>query len=404
MDIVAWDDAGTSFGPVTLAIAAGETKHFNSADLEAGNAQKGLEGRDGAAWRGGLASGAFEHAGARGEEYAAAEDRLLYGGIDSDGITERARDITTVMEGVARTHALEVSCPVVLRELYLAPEEERRLFSGIDPFVTPTSEFSASFEIRASSRSRKETLSFGGPLSAGPKTVTLAYVNDYWEPPNNDRNVRLDQLRVRDASGRVVATQELERLAPLGECNRPIDDHFALHCGGKLEVSIRSPATGGYEIEVVAWADHAGDELPRLRAVVETESGPSAGSEAIRTKLAELYDKLLGVRVTPYSPDVEAAYGLFVDVWERKRALQADEPWTLTNWFCRLNDISYFERILDDAVVRRENESGDVWYEFDWDRIRDFMDGVDFSDPQAGAQTWVVVLAYLLMDYRYLYL
>ena len=27
--------------------------------------------------------------------------RLLYGGIDSDGITERARDLTTVMAGVA---------------------------------------------------------------------------------------------------------------------------------------------------------------------------------------------------------------------------------------------------------------------------------------------------------------
>ena len=171
-----------------------------------------------------------------------------------------------------------------------------------------------------------------------------------------------------------------------------------------MEVPIRIPATGEYEIEVVAWADHAGDEFPRLRAVVENDSGPSAGSDAIRAKLVELYDKLLGVQVTPYSPDVEAAYGLFVDVWERKRALQADEPWTLTNWFCRLNDISYFEGILDDAVVRRENESGGVWYELDWDRIDDFMEDVDLSDPQAVAQTWVVVLAYLLMDYRYLYL
>ena len=118
------------------------------------------------------------------------EYRLLYGGIDSDGITERARDITSVMEGVARTHALEASCPIILRELYLAPEEEQRLFSGVDPFVTPTSEFSTSFELTASSRNRKETLSFGGPLSAGQKTVTLTYLNDYWDPPDNDRNVR----------------------------------------------------------------------------------------------------------------------------------------------------------------------------------------------------------------------
>ena len=193
------------------------------------------------------------------------EYRLLYGGINSDGITERARDITSVMEGVARTHAMEVSCPVVMRELYLLPDAERRLFAGIDAKVRP-----------------------------------------------------------------------------------------------------------------------------------------SRGENAIRNKLVELHDKLLGVQVTPNSPDVEAAYGLFVDVWERKRELQANANWILTNWYCRLNDIFYFEGIADDTIVRRENESGNVWYELDWDRVHDLLD--DLADPYAVAQTWVVVLAYLLMDYRYLYL
>ena len=52
--------------------------------------------------------------------------RLLYGGIDSDGVTERARDLTSVMAGVAKRHAVEMSCPVVMREFYLVPEAERR--------------------------------------------------------------------------------------------------------------------------------------------------------------------------------------------------------------------------------------------------------------------------------------
>ena len=51
--------------------------------------------------------------------------QLLYGGIDSDGITERARDITSVMAGVAKRHAAQVSCPVVMREVYLLPDAER---------------------------------------------------------------------------------------------------------------------------------------------------------------------------------------------------------------------------------------------------------------------------------------
>ena len=148
--------------------------------------------------------------------------RLLYGGIDSDGVTERARDITTVMAGVAKRHAAVVSCPVVMRELYLVPESERNLFSGIDKYVTPRS---------------------------------------------------------------------------------------------------------------------------------------TRGADAIRNKLVELHDKLLGVQVTPHSPDVEAAYGLFVDVSKLKR-----KPWEYNfrdsdcywNW---LEDLSFFEGILEDAVVE-EGETG----------------------------------------------
>ena len=187
--------------------------------------------------------------------------RLLYGGIDSDGITERARDITTVMAGVAKRHAAVVSCPVVMRELYLVPESERKLFSGIDKYVTPRS---------------------------------------------------------------------------------------------------------------------------------------TRGVDAIRNKLVELHDKLLGVQVTPQSPDVEAAYRLFVDVSKLKR-----KPWEYNfrdsdcywNW---LEDLFFFEGILEAAVVEE--------YDFDRPRVENFMDGIDWSDPHYAAQAWAVVLAYLLTDYRYLYL
>ena len=44
----AFDDAGEEYAPVTLAIGAGEVRHFNSDDLERGNAAKGLTGATGA--------------------------------------------------------------------------------------------------------------------------------------------------------------------------------------------------------------------------------------------------------------------------------------------------------------------------------------------------------------------
>ena len=181
---------------------------------------------------------------------------LLYGGIDSDGVTERARDSTSVMAGVAKRHAVEVCCSVVMREFYLVPETDRQLFAGID---------------------RSE----------------------------------------RDA-------------------------------------------------------------------------------EAIKSKLVELHDKLLGVQVTPDSADVEAAYRLFVEVMEGAQASGYDWfEW----WACPLSDQSFFEGILDDALVRRE--SG---YDFDWDRVHGFLEDIDFSDTHASARAWKVVLTYLMMDPRYLYL
>ena len=52
--IDAFDDAGQHFGPVKLFVEAGETAHFNSNDLEEGNAAKGLDrgtGRGQGDWR-----------------------------------------------------------------------------------------------------------------------------------------------------------------------------------------------------------------------------------------------------------------------------------------------------------------------------------------------------------------
>ena len=193
------------------------------------------------------------------------EYRLLYGGIDSDGVTERVRDVTAVMTGVAKRHAARVSCPVVMRDFYLVPDSGRRVFDGIDRNVT--------------------------------------------------------------------------------------------------------------------------------------------NADAIRNKLVELHDELFGVQVTPHSPDVEAAYQLFVDERDRRRNARDAH---FNPWECGWDqgrDLLFFEGILDDAVVENEDpETGWRWYDYDWDRVGDFLNSRDWSDPHYTAQAWAVVLAYLLLDYRYLYL
>ena len=339
---------------------------------------------------------------ARGQINAlSGEYRLLYGGIDSDGITERSRDVTSVMAGVAKRHAAEVSCPIVMRDFFLVPDAQRRLFSGRDIAARPGVELEEAFEIEASTS--PETLVLNGPLKAGAMTVQLTYTNDFRDQSTDaDRNVFVDRLDVRDSAGQVIASHELEEL-PEGRCKSPNGDSFAFWCEATAEVPVDVPGAGSYSIEVVAWASHAGDELPRLIVSVHSDSAGSAGEIAIRNRLVDLYDVLLGVRVTPHSPDVAAAYGLFVEEVNRRR--DADATW-FNPWECGwARDKSFFDGILDGAVVEYVDENnGWRWYDFDWDLLNEFINNTNWSDPYHTAQAWVAVLAYLLMDYRYLYL
>ena len=51
VEIDAYDDDGKHYGPLTLAIGAGETVHFNSDDLEGGQRRQGARRRHGSAGR-----------------------------------------------------------------------------------------------------------------------------------------------------------------------------------------------------------------------------------------------------------------------------------------------------------------------------------------------------------------
>ena len=328
--------------------------------------------------------------------------RLLYGGIDSDGITERARNITSVMAGVAKRHAVRTSCRVVLRELFLLPDEGRILFAGVDKNVTPATEFSDTFEITAASRSEMETLSLQGHLAAGEKTVRIAFLNDYWHETRGDRNVLLDRLTVRQGST-VVHQYEMENLDHRPRCHHMEQDAFHLSGSGTecvLAVPVDIPSNGTYQIEIAAWATHAGDELPKLSVAVESDA-EDAGAATIRDKLVELHEKLLGVEVTPHSPDVDIAFSLFVDVMERGQSLDT----RFQSWQCRPDDRHFFDGILDDILIEIRDEWGHLnGFDFDWDRVDALWESTDFSDVHYIARAWGVVLAYLMTDYRYLQL
>lgn len=67
---------------------------------------------------------------------------LIYGGIDSFGITDRATDLTTLMSTVVTTMANEVSCPITSQEFGLS-QSQRKLFPFVELNNLPTNSESA---------------------------------------------------------------------------------------------------------------------------------------------------------------------------------------------------------------------------------------------------------------------
>lgn len=132
----------------------------------------------------------------------------------------------------------------------------------------------------------------------------------------------------------------------------------------------------------------------------DTVPDPAApsGSTRIRRKLVELHWKLFGVTVSLHSPDVEAAYQLFVDVWERKRRTEGSDFYD-GQTECPVEDTAYFDGIIADAVAIDEQGNSSI----DWDRVESSWN-FQMEDPHHAVRTWVVVLAYLMADYRYLHL
>ena len=328
---------------------------------------------------------------------------LLYGGIDSDGLTTRVGEITPLMAAVSQSHAAEVSCPIVRREFFLWQPEERRLFDGIDKYDTPISEAASEFEVTGESWQTRQSFSISVRLGAGTKQISLAFTNDFFDEENDrDRNLYLDGIQVRANNGNVVAEIELESMEVKQHCgeNRRDLNSYKMWSNCSLTLDLEIPVTGVYAIEISAFQDRVGDDPARVAVAVESDESTSRGAMAIRRKLVGLHDKLFGLTVSVDSPEIDSAFNLFAEVWRRKRRTEGLSFWD-SSFNCRLSgDYLYYQGFADDAVYH--DEWGNP--KLKWDHVDALFDELDMTDPHHTVRTWVVTLAYLLMDYRYLYL
>ncbi|MXY70634.1 MAG: hypothetical protein F4Y47_19055 [Acidobacteriia bacterium] len=330
--------------------------------------------------------------------------QLLYGGIDSNGITERTGDMTALMASVAQSHAVEVSCPIVRRELFYWPDQNRLLFDGITRLDTPLSEGGGLFEITATSADSQQLVALEVSLLAGSQTVNLAFANNSTfgqkdsEGNNLDRNLNLDRLVVRDSGGAIVSEVELETLDRQG-CGRPREGFYFMRHACSLQVPIQVASSGEYTVEILAYQEQAGDQAARLEVDVRSERSRPPGEMAIRGKLADLHKKFYGVTVGAFSPDVNEAFDLFLEVWNRRRTT-GDKGFFNGQLVCADGgDHAYFDGLADDALFFQPGGASNL----DYDVVRALRREMNIADSNHIAEAWVVTLAYMLTDYRYLY-
>ena len=334
--------------------------------------------------------------------------RLLYGGIDSGGVTERAPDMTALMASVAQRQALELSRMIVLKELYLLPSAERRLFGRVDVRHSPAAELGRLSSVRGL-RDSPQTLVVMGAMKRGTKTVTLAFLNGVWdEEQRKGRHLWVDRVTLTDSTGALAATVEVEELSSYttshnGNCGHFTDNGYQFHgcTGALLRFPVSVPADGDYRLEVVSWGERFGDQLPRLAVSVDGDGISARQASRIKGQLATLHWHLLGERVATDSRDVEEAYALFTDVWRQHHDLTSGSR--LCDWpagRCLLNvDQAFFEGIVDEQPLKG---NADGWRWVDWPQAQEIIGAT--TDPFHVAQSWAVVLAFLMTDYRYLHL
>ena len=320
---------------------------------------------------------------------------LLYGGIDSDGVTERTYEMTALMHTVADTLANETACAATLAD-FRKPAAERLLFPNLEAEITPnavarwhrdlTSDWQGSLPPPAT-----ENLSLQVDLQPGDYRALVLAPNSFCNFDGQDctlqRWVIADRIEVNGPGGAPVTSLEAEDADtdPSGilSPSHGFDSTFVfggegrlLSIGGFVGVTFSVSTAGVHEISADVWGFQGGPSLPRAVLLVERpdDTATTWGATQIRDNLAHLHWRLLGESEDPDGPVIAETYQLFLDLWQT-RVAEVRAPFFFNeDEVCRLEDFSF---------------TGDL--------------DANSADPTHAIRSWQAVLTALLGDYRFLH-
>ena len=330
--------------------------------------------------------------------YSALGDRfrIYYGGIDSLGITERARSLNTLMSNVALAQALSVACPTAVLD-FAEPTEQRRLFTQVDRTTTPLIHARSQQTVTGTHHAQRSEHSVSMNLDASQdQRLRLQFTNPHYDPEARLSTLLvIHRLELRDANGNAILAvngQDLEQQAGFnhstnGEGHRTGDVYWDpdqqqqtgwVLWSGWLELPINLPASGTYQL----WVKAGRRNLPQvpveiaLNVLLDDPHGGSSGEQALRQQLVQLHQRMLGENLSASDPEIDASYQLLVSLWQERRSSNA--PPFAIDWGRENCEIP----IHDWWAVDRTDE---------------------LRDPDYMIGSWTSMLIYFLTDYRYLH-
>lgn len=330
--------------------------------------------------------------------------KLAYGGIDSDGVTQRSTDITSVMSQIALAMSAEMACPIVVND-FIKADEDRILFDGISKTDTPASIASTQFVVDSHWLENSRYYTVAANFESGENNVQVSFVQDYYDDTIHlDLNLILDHVLIVDSDNNVVFDMAGSDVLTIGGSATCGDTHWNENDNGSpsdwniwsactVTLPVQIETSGDYTVRVKAYYEtwdqdgrNTGDSIPfdPQMIVGASVNDPltqnSTGGLLIKNKIAELHYKLLGKKVDINSDDVNRVYQLYVEAWQDK-ATRSDWGHIVEEYESCNFDFGQF----DDP----ENE---IW---GWNVAGD--------DPLYSMSAWKVVITYFTSHYNFIH-
>jgi hypothetical protein len=327
--------------------------------------------------------------------------RLTYGGIDSNGVINRAEEMTSVMSQVAIAQAAEMSCGIVLRD-FIQSDNERQLFSGFTLKDVANSVASSELKMNGIYVENAQINSVNLQLPKGKTELTFSSSSNDYNDKNGvwiDINLAVFNIAIKGtSSGKIIASYSAQEIFDLNNSlnggietwQHPTLPVLVLYSATNFSLPIDLDVSGDYKIEINGYTDIWVDSFSstQINAIGAKNLSISAEIENVvnntspiankfRAKIADLVFDFLGEVVSPNSIIVDDLLILFE---QSRKAKKQRSDW---------------------GHIQEQGSACDFLYEnYTTAELDGWQKG---NDPLYAMSAWRTVIFYLMSDDRYLH-